>query len=324
MDKVKGKLKKIDKNIVGLAIIAVFITGVMGILEPKAFLSTRNLQSMCSQFPEFGILAFGMMLAMISGGIDLSLVGIANLSGIVGAVIIIAMGGSVTAILIGLIGAIIVGALCGLLNGFFIGYLRIPAMLVTLCGLQLYTGLGLAITKGPAITGLPEAFSLISNGTILGIPISLIIFTVVALGVGFLLKSTVYGQNLCFMGSNDIASRYSGIHNLKVTLITYMTSGMLGAISGILMVSHYNSAKSDYGSSYTLLSLLIVVLGGVHPDGGKGKVVGVTLSIIVLQLISSAFNILRVNAFIKTCVWGLILIVIMVVTQLMERRKVCR
>lgn len=126
------------------------------------------------------------------------------------------------------------------------------------------------------------------------------------------------------MGTNNVASRYSGINNLKITLLTYMTSGILGAISGILMVSHYNSAKSDYGSSYTLLTLLIAVLGGTNPDGGRGNVLGVTLSIIVLQLVSSAFNILRVNSFIKTCVWGLILIAIMIATNLIERRKAAK
>lgn len=324
MEKMKIQIKKIDKNIMGLIIIAVLITLVMGILQPKAFLSVKNFQGMGSQFPEFGILAFGMMLAMISGGIDLSLVGIANLSGIVGAVVMVAMGGTLPSMIIGILCALVVGGMCGAFNGFFIGYLRIPAMLVTLCGLQLYTGIGLIITKGPAITGLPQSFTLLTNGTILGIPIPVVIFTIVVIMMCFLMKSTTYGKELCFMGSNHIASRYAGINNLKVTMITYMTSGILGAISGILMVSHYNSAKSDYGSSYTLLTLLIAVLGGTHPDGGKGKVIGVTLAIIVLQLVSSAFNILRVNAFIKTCVWGLILIVVMVATHLIERKKVTR
>ena len=111
------------------------------------------------------------------------------------------------------------------------------------------------------------------------------------------------------MGTNPQASRYSGINNLKVTMFTYGISGLLGSIGGVIMASHYNSAKSDYGSSYTLLTLLIAVLGGSNPNGGYGTVGGVTLAIIVLQLISSAFNILRVNSFIKTFVWGLVLMV---------------
>ncbi len=324
MNRVKTSFKNMEKNTLALFGIAMLIFIVMAMLAPKSFLGLANLQGMCIQFPEFGILAFGMMLAMISGGIDLSLVGIANLSGILCATIVIRMGGSGQAIICGMAGAVVVGAFCGIFNGILIGYLKIPPMLVTLCGLQLYTGIGLAITRGPALTGLPETFSLIANGAIGGIPLALLTFIAVAVVVSFLLKSTVYGQHVSYMGTNDVASRYSGMNNLKVTVKTYLISGVLGSIGGILMLSHYNSAKSDYGSSYTLLTLLIVVLGGTDPDGGRGKVLGVSLAVIVLQLVSSAFNILRINAFVKTFVWGLMLLLIMVVTKVMDSRKITR
>ncbi len=123
------------------------------------------------------------------------------------------------------------------------------------------------------------------------------------------------------MGTNTLASKFSGINNLRITMQTYAISGIFGGVSGVLMASHYNSAKSDYGSSYTLLTLLIVVLGGVNPNGGRGKVQGVVMSVILLQLVSSAFNILRVNAFIKTFAWGLILLVIMTGMNLLEKKQ---
>ena len=291
------KLKNVDKNTSLLFVLVILIFAVMAVLQPSAFLGLANIQGMCIQFPEFGIMALGMMLAMIAGGIDLSLVGIANFASIVGATIMVKMGGTNGSIVLGIIAAIIIGLLCGTFNGFMIGYLQIPPMLVTLCGLQLYTGLGLAITKGPALTGLPESFSAIANGVIGIVPIATIIFLICALVVAFMLRSTVYGQQVCFMGTNNTASRYSGINNLKITIMTYGTSGILGGIAGVIMASHYNSAKSDYGSSYTLLTLLIVVLGGTNPDGGKGSVLGVSLAVLVLQLVSSAFNIMRINSF---------------------------
>lgn len=318
------KYKNADKNTALLFILVILIFAVMAFLQPSSFLGLANIQGMCIQFPEFGIMALGMMLAMIAGGIDLSLVGIANFASIVGATIMVQMGGSSSSIVIGIIAAIIIGLLCGIFNGFMIGYLQIPPMLVTLCGLQLYTGLGLAITKGPALTGLPESFSTIANGVVGIVPIATIIFLVCALVVAFMLKSTVYGQQVCYMGTNNTASRYSGINNLKITIMTYGTSGILGGIAGIIMASHYNSAKSDYGSSYTLLTLLIVVLGGTNPDGGKGSVLGVSLAVLVLQLVSSAFNIMRINSFLKTFVWGLILLVIIVFTKMTENKKVSR
>lgn len=318
------KLKNVDKNTSLLFVLVILIFAVMAVLQPSAFLGLANIQGMCIQFPEFGIMALGMMLAMIAGGIDLSLVGIANFASIVGATIMVKMGGTNGSIVLGVIAAIIIGLLCGTFNGFMIGYLQIPPMLVTLCGLQLYTGLGLAITKGPALTGLPESFSAIANGVIGIVPIATIIFLICALVVAFMLRSTVYGQQVCFMGTNNTASRYSGINNLKITIMTYGTSGILGGIAGVIMASHYNSAKSDYGSSYTLLTLLIVVLGGTNPDGGKGSVLGVSLAVLVLQLVSSAFNIMRINSFLKTFVWGLILLVIIVFTKVTENKKVSR
>lgn len=293
----------------------------MAILEPASFLGFANLQGMCAQFPEFGIISLGMMLAMMSGGIDLSLVGIANLSGVVGCVVMLRMGGSNSSVLVGILIGILCGMACGIFNGFLVGYLQIPPMLVTLGGLQVYTGLALAITKGPALIGLPERFSVVGNGTLAGLPISTIIFVLLAVMIGFLLKSTVYGQHLCYMGTNSITAKYSGINNLKVTIKTYGLSGILGGIAGIIMASHYNSAKSDYGSSYTLLSLLIVVLGGTNPDGGKGKVIGVSMAVIVLQLISSAFNIMRVNSFLKTFIWGIVLLIVVSGTEIMAKKK---
>ena len=318
------KLKNVDKNTSLLFVLVILIFAVMAVLQPSAFLGLANIQGMCIQFPEFGIMALGMMLAMIAGGIDLSLVGIANFASIVGATIMVKMGGTNGSIVLGIIAAIIIGLLCGTFNGFMLGYLQIPPMLVTLCGLQLYTGLGLAITKGPALTGLPESFSAIANGVIGIVPIATIIFLICALVVAFMLRSTVYGQQVCFMGTNNTASRYSGINNLKITIMTYGTSGILGGIAGVIMASHYNSAKSDYGSSYTLLTLLIVVLGGTNPDGGKGSVLGVSLAVLVLQLVSSAFNIMRINSFLKTFVWGLILLVIIVFTKVTENKKASR
>lgn len=322
MEKIKKHLKDLNKNSTMLFLIAICIFGVMAILEPSSFLGIKNIQGMCTQFPEFGLISLGMMLAMISGGIDLSLVGIANFSGIVAADIMVKTGGSLFGIILGCGAAIVVGAVCGCFNGYMIGFLQIPAMLVTLCGLQLYTGCGMIITKGPAITGLPSAYSVLGNGTVAGIPIVFLVFIAVALGVAFLLKLTIYGQHVRYMGTNATASKYSGIYNLSVTMKTYLISGVLGSLAGLIMISRYNSAKTDYGSSYTLLSLLIVVLGGTNPDGGKGNVTGVVLSVIVLQLVSSAFNIMRVESSLKTFVWGIILIVVIVLGQIENNRKI--
>lgn len=162
---------------------------------------------------------------------------------------------------------------------------------------------------------------MISNGRFLGVPIPFYFFIAVTLIMAFIMRSTVYGQQLKFMGTNEVASAFCGINNIKITMITYMLGGILSAVSGILISSHYNSAKSNYGSSYTMLTLLIVVLGGTNPSGGDGNVFGVMLAVFVLQLISSAFNLMRINSFLATFVFGIILIITMLVSRHIEAQK---
>lgn len=304
---------------------------LMLILQPGSFFTMKNATSMIYQFPEYGILAFGMMACMIAGGIDLSLVGIMNLSGVLAALIVKNMvtdesGAGITAlaIIIAILTAVVIGALCGAFNGFIIGYFNIPAMLVTLCGLQLYTGLAYGITGGPAINGMCDAFKDISNGSIIGIPYVLFIFIAVLIVVSFVMKNTVFGHEIYFLGSNAQAARYSGIDTLKVTIMTHMFSGILGGISGILITSHLNSAKSSNGSTYTLLTLLIVVLGGVHPDGGKGRVLGVTLTILLLQIITNAFGLMHMDDNAKTFVNGCLLIAALLLDVYLDKRAAKR
>lgn len=317
MEKTKVNVwRSIDKNILWLALIIIGLVVWMTIAAPSNFWKGATFQSMAYQFPEFGIMSLGMMLCMIAGGIDLSVVGISNLAGIMAAVVMQAAGGDVNGgiIVAALVVAVAVGAGAGAFNGFMIGNLRIPAMLVTLSAQQIFMGLGIAITKGPAISGLPESFTAIANGLVFNaIPIPLFIFIAVVVILFLVLRFTVYGQQLYLMGANPTASAYSGINNFGVTMKTYMVSGIMAAVAGIIVASHYGSAKADYGTSYQLLTLLIVILGGISPSGGKGKLAGVVLSILVLQIISSAFNILRFDSYLKTFVYGLVMIGVMMV-----------
>ena len=236
------------------------------------------------------------------------------------------MGGAPSSIPIAIAAALAVGALCGLFNGFLIGYFELPPMLVTLCGLKLFSGLGLGITGGPALNKLPDAYKFIANGTVIGgIPLILFIFIAVVLLVTFVMRRTVFGNQIYFMGSNKVAAKFSGINCLSTTLKTYSFSGMLGGIVGVIISSHFNSAKSDYGSTYTLMSILIVVLGGVHPDGGRGRVMGVLLSIMLVQCITQVFTLLKLDTNWKTFAYGLLLILALIFTivqdKLAERQK---
>lgn len=315
------KQTKLDSSLLTLLSMLGFILLAMAIVMPGKFYSLSNVQSMIYQFPEFAVMSFGVMICMISGGIDLSVLGIANLAGVIAAKVMLGMGNTTLSIVIAIVCALVVGVLAGLWNGFLIGSIKLPPMLVTLCGLQLFTGLALGITKGPALNNLPDSYKLIANGKVGEVPVVLFLFLLVLLFVVFTLRSTIFGRQVYFMGSNEMAAAYSGINVLKTTLKTYAFSGFLSAIAGIIMTSHFNSAKADYGSNYTLLTILIVVLGGIHPNGGKGKVSGVVIAIFIVQLITQIFSLMKIDNNFRTSTYGLLLVGSLVLTMLQDRLR---
>jgi simple sugar transport system permease protein len=312
-----------NSNILRLLFIAVAIFLVMGLLRPHTFLTLRNFRSMSYQFPELGVLSVAMMLTMLTGGIDLSVVGTANLAGILAAKLMTTAllpeaGGSQVALVI--MGAILIalgiGVLCGLFNGFLVAKVGIPPILATLGTMQLYTGIAMVITKGYAVLGYPEQFLFIGNGVVGIFPVPLILFAAVAVVFAIVLNKTAFGFQVFMLGTNATAARFSGINNTLVLLKTYLISGFLAGLAGIIVIARTNSAKADYGTSYVLQAVLVSILGGVNPSGGFGTVSGLVLAILSLQFLSSGFNMLRFSNFFKEFTWGFVLILVMVINYL--------
>ena len=312
--------KKANSHLIVLATIMVGIWLVLGILLQGQIFSLRNVQSMAYQFPEFGFLALAMTLAMISGGIDLSIVANANLCGIFAAFVLTKMAppeteGFQVMLVIGLaiLTALVVSLLGGLLNGMLIAFIGIPAILATLGTMIFYTGIGMAITEGVGIVGFPEQFLFIGAGKIGIFPIPLLIFIVGAAGISLILNRTVFGQSLYLFGTNSVATLFSGIHNAQVTIKAYMLSGLLAGCSSLIMISRVNSAKVGYGDTYLLQAILVAVLGGVNPYGGRGTVAGVVMGIIILQTLQNAFTLFMFTPYAKRLIWGGILLLVMMI-----------
>ncbi len=310
-----------NANLVRLVVILIVSFVTMALIQPDIFPTKRYLVSMAFLFPEYGILALAMMLAMMSGGIDLSVVATANFSGIIAVQFLLSFcppdaSGALAAVFLiaAVVIAISVGALCGLLMGFFIGKLGIPPMVATLGGADLIMGASLIITKGSCVKGLPSFVSEVGTKIIFGfLPVTVLVFAACALVISFLLQRTPYGLKLRMMGSNPTASKFSGINNDKIIYKTYMLSGMLSAVAGLLLVSRANSCRADYGASYVMQVIIICVLGGVNPNGGFGKVSGLTVAILILQVLSSGFNMFPgISNFYRSIIWGAVLILVVI------------
>jgi simple sugar transport system permease protein len=316
-----------------LFVIALVIFIGFSLLLPDKFLTVRNMQSMAVQFPEFGLLAFAIMITMLTGGIDLSIVGAANLSAIVGALILTRLTGdegagmSLTVVVpLAVLGSLLTGSICGLFNGFLVSRIGITPILATLGTGAIYTGLSFVITGGPAITTTQLAF--IGNGSILGLPIPVIVFILVAIAFVILLNRTVFGFNVYMFGTNPTAALFSGINSDSVLLRTYWVAGFIAGIAGVIFLARTNSAKPDFGASFILLTVLIAILGGVSYTGGFGTVSGLVLAVLSIQFLSTGLNMLMLEwfpssaaIFFRQFAWGGLLLVVMVLNYYTEKRR---
>jgi simple sugar transport system permease protein len=316
-----------DDNLVRLIVICVVVFLTMAVLNPDRFISTLNIDSMANQFPELGILTLGVMLAMITGGIDLSVVGIANLAGIFVAFVFtkaMPAGAAGTALAgylaLALAVALLTGLAAGAINSFLVAGVGIPPILATLGTMQLFTGIAIVVTKGYAVVGYPEAFLLIGNSSLWIFPIPFLVFVACALGVGVLLGRTQFGISLYMIGTNSRAAIFAGLETRKTLFKSYVLTGLLSGIAGVVMIARTNSAKADYGESYVLQAVLVSVLGGVNPAGGFGTVLGITIAVLSLQFLSSGFNMLRFSNFAKEFTWGVFLLAIMTLNHVQNRR----
>ncbi|MBC8176974.1 MAG: ABC transporter permease [Deltaproteobacteria bacterium] len=314
----EARIVKLDN--LTLLVIMVGTILAMSIFLPERFLTVTNFQSMSSQFPEYGLFAMAIMLTMITGGIDLSVVSVANLSGVAGALVLAshvkaqAMGISPgTIIFLAILAALVVSLICGWFNGLLITAVGVPAIIATLGTNGLFMGIAIILTEGHGIRGFPEEFLFIGSGTILGIPMPLIIFIGVALLVSLMLKKSAQGFKMYMLGSSPLVTRFSGISNNRVIVKTYLMSGLLAGIAAIIIISRVNSMRPGYGYAYLLLAVLLAILGGTNPEGGRGGVLGLCMAIVILQVLQSGLNILSFSPFLKKFIWGLILILFMVV-----------
>ncbi len=315
-----------NNNILFLFLAGTFI--LMSLLLPDKFLTLQNFQSMGSQIPEFGLLALAMMLAMLSGGIDLSVVAIANLSGIVAAICMKALvasstwgAESIAILLIAIAVALGISLVCGLINGLLISWVGISPIIATLGTMALYEGIGIIITSSRGIVGFPDSFVFLGNGSLWIFPMPFLIFASAVIVFALFLNKSIFGRNVKMLGANAVAARFSGLDISGTLTRVYLLSGALSGISALIMMSRSNSAKSGYGSSYLLLSILIAVLGGVDPSGGFGTVTGLVMGIVVLQFLSSGFNILAFSPFTQNVIRGGILLLVMIIGYLYAQRS---
>lgn len=297
------------------------LAGVL--IAGTGFVSVDNLQSMAVQIPELGLLAIGVAITMISGngGIDLSGIAVANLSGIAAALTVplwISPDDYPLAFAFVFAGiCLCVGLACGLINGVLVSRAGLTPIIATLGTSLAFTGISVVLTNGSGVRlGYIEPLDEFSHMPVFGIPICFALFLAIAAAIGGALRFTPFGIRLYLLGSNPRAARFAGLDQRALLMVTYALSSLLASVAGYVIAARISSVKWDYGTSYVLISILIAVMAGVSPAGGYGRIICVVLSAAALQIVSSMFNFLNISDFFRDFAWGLLLLIFLAVSRI--------
>jgi ribose/xylose/arabinose/galactoside ABC-type transport system permease subunit len=313
-----------------LYVILAGIVVLMSVLNPERFPTLSNLQSMLSQLPILAFLSLGMMVSMLSGGINLAIVSTANFTGITTALTLRALTASDSASAsLGMVALAMLagGAACllvGAFMGWLIAYVEVPAILATLGVTTLLDGINVVLTRGYTISNFPDALLAIGNGRVFGAPTPFLMLVVVVVLLHFLLNRMPFGFRLYMLGSNPIAAKFSNINPRAVLMGDYLLSSCFSALTAFVMMGQLNSVKANYAQSYVLVAVLACFLGGVDPFGGAGRLSGMILAVIILQIIASGVNLLRVDPFFVTAMWGATILVLIAVNHFTGRWREAR
>ena len=298
-----------------LTLIALFL--ILAIASPN-FLTPTNLSSVVRQTAVINIMALGMTLIIISGGIDLSVGSILALSGLLGTSIMERKLGIPAGLAVGLFA----GTVCGMANGAMITSLRINPFIVTLGTMGIYRGLALIFSNGLPVHDIPPSFSYLGEGTVLGVPFVLGLLLVCAAAMHVVLEHTRLGRYAFSIGSNADAAFYAGVPVKFVTISVYAIAGLLTGLSGMIEASRLMTGQPTGGQGYELQAIAAVVIGGGSLRGGEGSVLGTLVGAFIMGLLANGSDLLGINPYWQQVIIGGVIILAVSFDELRKRRLV--
>jgi len=292
--------------VVGLIVLCIFLT----IISKGVFLSGTNVTNVLLQTTINSIVAIGMTVVILTGGIDLSVGSIVGLTGIFSGMLFQKMGFADTLLnaILCIVGGICIGLACGCINGLLISKAKLPAFIATLGTMSIARGFALAITGGRPITSVPFLTKFIGNGQIGFIKMPIIIMIVAYAIAWWMLRHTRLGRNIYATGGNIESARLSGINVNKTLLATYTISGFTAALSGIIYIGRMATAQTTAGEGYEMDAIAAVVIGGASMTGGQGRILGTLIGALFITVIKNGLSLLNVNTHIQQIVTGLVIV----------------
>lgn len=290
-------------------------------IQTDKFWSLYNQQGMWVAIAMDGIMMVGMVLVMITGGLDLSVGAVMSLSGVICVSLLNEMGMPMWG---AVLGGVLVGALGGAMNGFFITKLKINPFISTLGTMITFQGLAMTITDGYPVVNKILLFSEIGRGKFGSFPIpTIVLFLILFVGVIYL-HFTESGRNIYAIGGNEEAANASGIRVGRMKFIAYTICGLTAGISGVILASRLNTGSPIIGNDSALNVITAAMLGGISMSGGIGSMEGAFLGIVTIGVLTNSFNMMHVKAYYQQVIKGFLLLMVIVIDRVsaQSRRKV--
>ena len=289
--------------IVAMVVLIILVSVLAPIITGGNFLTADNIINIFRKQTYIGIIACGMTLVMITGNIDLSVGNMLTLLTVCCALLSKSIG-PVPSILV----TLLIGAGCGFLNGILVGPVKLNAFITTLGTSSIFYALALIISSGFTQRTESALFDVIGSGSLGFIPVPVIILAVVVVIFWFLLKRTVYGQQLYAIGANQTAADFSGIKSTRKIMIAYILTGLCCALAAIVLIARSVSSNPNAAGGKEMDVILAVVVGGTSIAGGKGSMFGTVLGFLFIGFMTTGFTFLGMNEYIQSIVTGIILV----------------
>ncbi len=325
----KEKVTKLIAN--NVVVIVLLILCIAFSYMSSTFFGARNISNILSQMCTNALLASGLTLVIILGGIDISVGSIAGVAGIVAAYAGLQfpeMGVGFAIFLLISIG-VVVGALCGLLNGVLIAYLNVIPMICTVSTMTALRGISFILTGGQPVYGLPTSFAFLGANRIIptasqpngSVPV-IVIFTIIVVAIiHIILTQTVFGRHIFAVGSNANVAHLSGINVKKVTLLSYVLCGIMAGLCGVCIASKLQNGQPNSGEGYEMFAIASTVLGGTSLSGGSGSVARAMFGCAVIAVIKTGMDLLQIFSYWQNVVIGCIIILAVVLDMAQKRQK---
>jgi ribose transport system permease protein len=305
-----------ERTNLGLLTVTVVLFIAMSIAYSH-FFTLYNLEVIAMGFVQEAIMALGMTIVIISGGIDLSIGSVLVFSSILVGLFLKAKLGIAVSIFL----TLCISGLIGFTNAVMINKLRAHPFIVTLGTMTVVRGLALVITEGHPVTGFPKSFSYFGQGYIFNIPFPVVLFIFLAIGFHILLRHTKYFSQVYFIGSSSDAARLCGINVERFRWVTYVISATLAGTAGIITASQYISANASFGIDSELRVITAVIIGGASLSGGVGTIGRTVLGVIFLAIVANAMVQANVPTYWEKVAYGAMLVFSVVLEQYFRYRR---